>query len=74
MSILEMMQQSTILTILGMAVVFGFLAIMVFCISLLSKLINRTNKKQPVENDKVLPDLVAAISTAVNEYQKPKEY
>ena len=74
MTILEMMQQSSILTILGMAVVFGFLAIMVFCISMVGKVIKRTNKKQSADKENVLPELAAVISAAVNEYQKPKEY
>ena len=69
-----MMQQSAILTILGMAIVFGFLAIMVFCINLFGKIINLARQEQPAEKEKTLPEIAAVISAAVNEYRKPKEY
>ena len=40
MTIIEMLEQSGILSLLGMAVVFGFLAILVIIISLVGKIIN----------------------------------
>jgi len=73
MTIIEMLQQSSILTILGVATVFGFIALMVFCIGLVGKIINRTGKKQPLEKGVVLPETVAAITAAVSEYRKSKE-
>ena len=84
MTILEMLQQSGILTILGMAVVFTFLTIMVFVIDLIGKIINRNSldtklsldnvkshfeENLPVNNNTVRPEIVAAISAAVSEYR-----
>ena len=42
MTISEMLSQSLILTLLGMAVVFSFLTILIFCISIMSKIIGKT--------------------------------
>jgi oxaloacetate decarboxylase gamma subunit len=41
MTILEMLQQSTILTVLGMAVVFLFLWMMIVCVNAVGKLIHK---------------------------------
>ena len=40
MTIVEMLGQSGVLTLLGMSVVFGFLALMVVCVTLTGKFIN----------------------------------
>lgn len=42
MTISEMLSQSLILTLLGMAVVFTFLIILIFCITIMSKIIGKT--------------------------------
>jgi len=39
MTILDMLGQSGVLTVLGMGVVFGFLIIMVVCVSVMGKII-----------------------------------
>ena len=65
MTIYEMLQQSIVLTVLGMLTVFTFLAVMVFCIDLTGKIINRVS----MNNDKKNPEIIAAITAAVNEYQ-----
>ena len=78
MVIMEMLEQSGILTLLGMAVVFSFLCIMVFCVSLTGKAIHRSRS----DKDQTAPlpsvsvpgssqgGVTAAIAAAVNEYQK----
>jgi len=38
MTILDMLGQSAVLTVLGMGVVFGFLVIMVICVSIMGKI------------------------------------
>jgi oxaloacetate decarboxylase gamma subunit len=84
MTIIEMLGQSGILSILGMGVVFGFLVIMIICVSLSGKLIHALG----LDKD-VLPSApaataapaaaavttineaeIAAISAAVSEYRK----
>jgi oxaloacetate decarboxylase gamma subunit len=79
MTIAEMLEQSTILTVLGMAVVFIFLWLMILCVNLTGKLIHRMGLDKdvnapapsaPVQGDGVKPETAAAISAAINEYQK----
>ena len=41
MTIIEMLQQSAILTVLGMAIVFLFLWIMIVCVNVIGKLIHK---------------------------------
>jgi oxaloacetate decarboxylase gamma subunit len=79
MTIIEMLEQSGILTLLGMAVVFAFLWIMIVCVNLTGKLIHRLGldqdisqaKKEATKNKKaaVTPEITAAISAAVTEYR-----
>jgi oxaloacetate decarboxylase gamma subunit len=78
-----MLGQSGILTVLGMGIVFTFLIVLVFVISLIGKLINtkisdpnviasgipasQTSQEKGTENN---PEIAAAITAAVNEYRK----
>ena len=78
MTISDMLEQSGILTILGMGVVFGFLIIMVVVISCVGKIIKNMELEKDLKpavstvsrpagnNDAV----TAAISAAVNQYRK----
>jgi len=79
MTILEMLEQSGILTLLGMGVVFGFLIILVIVISLAGNFIKekaaltgQTNGAKPAFNAAASDSgqVTAAISAAVNEYRK----
>ena len=84
MTIVEMLGQSGILTVLGMGVVFGFLIIMIITISLVGKAIIAMEAKKaaataviPVETAGGAPvapgndaHVTAAISAAVNQYRK----
>ena len=80
MTILEMLQQSSILTVLGMAVVFVFLWLMVISVSLMAKLIRKmgwdrdteqaVNQPPQKSSETVSPAIIAAITTAITEYQK----
>ena len=47
MTIFDMFQQSAILTVLGMAVVFAFLWVMIICVNLVGKIIHATGADQP---------------------------
>ena len=83
MTIIEMLGQSTILTVLGMGIVFSFLIVLVIVISFIGKLINARIQNQNVivtgdpasqirqgtgtENN---PQIAAIITAAVNEYRK----
>ena len=80
MTILEMLQQSTVLTVLGMGVVFAFLWLMVACVTLTAKLIHKMGLDKDIEQQQykppqessgtVRPEIIAAITAAVTEYQK----
>ena len=77
MTIMEMLQQSAVLTLLGMGVVFLFLWIMTICMDLAGKIISsidsKKNAAQPEANNeggKVPPKVTAAITAAINQYQK----
>ncbi|MDR2404075.1 MAG: OadG family protein [Spirochaetaceae bacterium] len=83
MTIIEMLEQSGALTLLGMGVVFSFLIIMIVCVSLVGKLIHAMGLDKDVGapvNAGVLPAgsvnkadngaVTAAITAAVNEYRK----
>jgi len=79
MTILEMLGQSGVLTLLGMGVVFGFLAIMVVCVTVMGKVVHALGADKDVTAP--VPDaassspakaaaVTAAIAAAVTEYQK----
>jgi oxaloacetate decarboxylase gamma subunit len=80
---IEMLEQSGVLTLLGMGVVFGFLIILVIAVILTGKVIHALggDKDVPdsgtagpgVRNDPAggtKPAVAAAITVAVNEYRK----
>ena len=78
MTIFDMLEQSVVLTVLGMAVVFTFLWLMVICVNLTSKLIAKISRDKDAPqpgsenstNTGAQPGHIAAISAAVTEYQK----
>ena len=79
MTITEMLGQSGILSVLGMAVVFIFLWIMIVGVNLTAKVIHKleldkdvTESKPsvPVSSGGASQAVTAAITAAVNEYQK----
>ena len=79
MTIMEMLQQSVVLTIFGMVVVFSFLWLMTICIELTGKIFNAMNQKKGAPqagvegagaNGAATPELTAAIAAAIVEYQK----
>jgi len=79
MTILEMLGQSGVLTVLGMGIVFGFLTIMVICVTIMGKIVHALG----ADKDVTAPEqnvaasspakttaVTAAITAAVTEYQK----
>jgi oxaloacetate decarboxylase gamma subunit len=80
MTITEMLGQSGALTLLGMSVVFSFLAIMIICVTLMGKLVHAIGADKdvrsaaPASAPKAGQDnagaVAAAITAAVAEYQK----
>jgi len=74
MTIEVMLEQSGVLTLLGMGVVFGFLIIMVIAITVAGKIIGKFVKEEGVKNTAAPAqksgEVTAAISAAVNEYRK----
>ncbi len=76
MTVLEMLGQSAVLTLLGMGVVFLFLIILVVCISLSSKIIKALKLDKEEENGSVgiksatgaqNDAVIAAIAAAVRQ-------
>jgi oxaloacetate decarboxylase (Na+ extruding) subunit gamma len=79
MNITEMLEQSGVLTLLGMGVVFSFLIILIIAISGVGKIINalKLNKELLPRALAAAPSvpanavsITAAISAAVKEYRK----
>ncbi|MDR3174872.1 MAG: OadG family protein [Treponema sp.] len=80
MTIVEMLEQSAVLTILGMAVVFAFLWIMIICISFVGKVIHKFGLDKDIQQPHsppaktgTPPQVAAAITAAVNEYRKAEQ-
>ena len=80
MNIAEMLEQSGVLTLLGMSVVFSFLIILIFAITGVGKILNalKLNKELMPQALAAAPSasvgsvnaVTAAISAAVSEYRK----
>ena len=77
MTILQMLGQSGVLTILGMGVVFSFLVILVICVSLMGKVLNAFAKEETNAALEASPQtgesasrVAAVIAAALNEYRK----
>ena len=87
MTIFEMLGQSSVLTVLGMGIVFGFLVIMVVCVTAMGKIIQAlgVNKDAagpasvsmapiPAAVQTETNTVAAVIAAAVSEYQKSIQY
>ena len=81
MTILEMLGQSGVLTVLGMGIVFSFLVIMVICVTIMGKIFQAlgANKGAAAPGASVqaagsakATAVTAAVAAAVTEYQKDK--
>ncbi|MDR1507737.1 MAG: OadG family protein [Treponema sp.] len=77
MTIMDMLGQSGILTVLGMAIVFGFLAIMVVAVTVVGKILHalgadRDAGAAPAQAVKTTT-VAAAITAAVTEYRKTEK-
>ena len=70
MTIFEMMEQSGILTVLGMIVVFVFLWIMIVLLDKNGKDEDAEIAEPAIADTGVPQRITAAIAAAVNEYQK----
>lgn len=82
MTISEMFGQSAVLALLGMAVVFGFLVLLVICITVMGKIIHALGMDKDVNQSPSPASAVSsaagvfdgavlsAISAAVKEYRK----
>ena len=78
MTIVQMLEQSGVLTVLGMGVVFGFLVIMVICVSIMGKIFKAFGVIKGVDTDSSVEvsipgnsaSVTAAITAAVTEYQR----
>jgi len=75
MTIVEMLEQSGVLALLGMSIVFGFLVILVAAVSILGKIMQAGKTSNEVQAQVARPaagnaEHVAAITAAVNEYRK----
>ena len=77
MTIAKMFEQSAVLALLGMLVVFSFLLLLVLCVTLSGKIIralglDKEAESAPAASAPVVSEgaAVAAISAAVKEYRK----
>jgi oxaloacetate decarboxylase gamma subunit len=75
---MEMLEQSAILTVLGMTVVFVFLWIMIVCVNLAGKTIHKLGLDKDIKQPPTYPpaqtgtppEITAVIGAAVTEYRK----
>jgi oxaloacetate decarboxylase gamma subunit len=85
MTIIEMLEQSMILTVLGMTIVFVFLWVMIICINATGKLVHKMGWDKDIQQqpgslaagsrpktaDKTpAAEVTAAISAAITEHRK----
>jgi oxaloacetate decarboxylase gamma subunit len=80
MTVAEMLEQSGALTLLGMGIVFGFLVILIVCVTLAGKLIHAAGLDKDVGLKPVASTgpstaaktaaVTAAITAAITEYRK----
>jgi oxaloacetate decarboxylase gamma subunit len=82
MTILEMLEQSTILTVLGMSVVFAFLWFMIICMNGVAKMVHKLGWDKDVMQPKneapkntpgtAAPEVTAAITAALAKHRNEK--
>jgi oxaloacetate decarboxylase gamma subunit len=72
----DLLIQGTELMLLGMGIVFGFLAVLVFTLRGMSLLADRLHQPEPIETDLPAPidvsdhrQIIAVISAAVGRYR-----
>jgi oxaloacetate decarboxylase gamma subunit len=81
MTISEMLEQSGILSLMGMGTVFLFLCLMILVMNIVAKLVRRYRLDKDIYPDEKVgpavmndegkkPEVIAAITSAVNEYRK----
>ncbi|GHV82481.1 hypothetical protein AGMMS49991_10390 [Spirochaetia bacterium] len=81
MTIVDMLEQSGVLTLLGMGIVFSFLAIVIISVTCMGKIVHALGADKDVGASPSAaakpavaaagqPAVTAAISAAVNEYRK----
>ena len=83
MTIVQMLEQSGVMTLLGMSIVFGFLVIMVICVSAMGKVIHAlginkgagasgVSSQASIQATSTVKSaaVTAAITAAVSEYRK----
>ncbi|MDR1252871.1 MAG: OadG family protein [Treponema sp.] len=80
MTILEMLEQSSVLTVLGMAIVFVFLWLMIVCVDMVGKLVQKMGWDKDIQSPQnrmskntggtITPEVTAVLSAAVMEYRK----
>jgi oxaloacetate decarboxylase gamma subunit len=78
MTIAQMLEQSGILSLLGMGIVFSFLLIMVICVTIMGNVFKALgagkNATAPLGESSIQPEVketgsvIAAIAAAVNQY------
>jgi oxaloacetate decarboxylase gamma subunit len=74
MTIMEMLQQSAVLTLLGMAIVFAFLWLMIICVNWVGKLVHALGLDKDVQpSNNETPEITAVITGAVTEYRKKEQ-
>ncbi|MDR1353751.1 MAG: OadG family protein [Treponema sp.] len=82
MTIIDMLEQSVILTVLGMAVVFAFLWLMIVCVNLTGKFIQRMGWDKDIRDPKEEAPkaaaqnaaVTAAISAAIVQYREQERH